>query len=331
MVDQDEPEEIISTILKNSLGGLKSLEARFEKEVLEAAEFIHHRNPMNFILLGSGKSGYIASRVAATLRSLGFNAFFLHSGELLHGDLGALKGSTLLIIFSNSGQTMELVKTAELARSRKIPIVSLIGHPNSLIGSLSNRVIDLSASRKYDFLSYVPTATLTVASVAGDCLIGALSQMHFRGITEFLENHPEGSLGKFLNAKVSSFMKPVHQVALLQPQNSLQEVARELTKFPNGIGVAITEGFRLIGIITDGDIRRLISENSSDNPKEIVIDAFINRKPTVIQPDSSVAQALKAMTTNHPKRISALPVVDKDIFIGVITMNDIEQRRDEHA
>ena len=331
MVDQDNLEGIIHTILKSSVESIKSFEKKFANEVLEAAAFIRNQNPANLILLGSGKSGYIASRLAATLRSLGFNAFFLQSGELLHGDLGAVNSSSLLILFSNSGETVELVKTAEIAMSKGIPIVSFVGQPNSSICGLSDKVIDLSGTVKNDFLSYIPSATLTAASVAGDCLMGVLSQLYSRGITEFLDYHPEGSLGKFLNIRVSQLMKPVNQVALFQRSNTLQEVAILLTKFPNGIGVAVTEKFQVIGIVTDGDIRKLISQNLQISPTDLIMDDFINSKPTLIESESSIAEALNIMTTNLPKRISALPVVDNDILVGVITMGDIEQRREKNA
>ncbi len=330
-MSKDNLEEIIQAILNSSKESIESLEKKFVNEVLEAAEFIQNQNPVSIILLGSGKSGYIASRLAATLRSLGFNAFFLHSGELLHGDLGAVNSSSLLIIFSNSGKTVELVKTAEIAKGNGVPIVSFIGQPNSLIGGFSDRVIDLSGSVKNDYLRFIPTATLITASVAGDCLMAVLSQLYSRGITEFLDYHPEGSLGQFLNTSVSQLMKPVNQVAMFQPWNTLQEVAIKLTEFPNGIGVAVTEKLQVIGIVTDGDIRRLISENLQTSPRELVMEHFINGKPTLIEAESTIAHALNIMTSNLPKRISALPVIQNDILVGVITMADIEQRREKNA
>ena len=126
-------------------------------------------------------------------------------------------------------------------------------------------------------------------------------------------------------------MKPVNRVALFQPSNTLQEVAIKLTEFPNGIGVAVTEKLQVIGIVTDGDIRRLISENLQTSPRELVMDHFINGKPTLIEAESTIAHALNIMTSNLPKRISALPVIQNDILVGVITMADIEQRREKNA
>jgi arabinose-5-phosphate isomerase len=330
-LDQDNLQEVIREILKSSIKTIEALESKFELEIIDAAKFLQFKNPQNLILLGSGKSGYIASRLAATLRSLGFNAFFLHSGELLHGDVGAISTSSLLMIFSNSGKTHELVQTAQAAKLRDIPIISFTGHPGSLIGNLSDKVIDLRGSVKNDFLGYVPTATLTAASLAGDCFVGVLSHLYSRGLTEFLSNHPDGSLGLFLNTGVSQLMKPITQVALFQPKNTLQEVARELTKFPNGIGIAVTESFEILGIVTDGDIRRLVSETLELNPSKILIGDYINDKPAIIQSECTVAEALNLMITNKPKRISTLPVVNKGVLVGVITMNDIEQRRDINA
>jgi arabinose-5-phosphate isomerase len=330
-LDQDHLQEVIREILKSSIVTIEAMESRFELEIIDAAKFLQRKNPRNIILLGSGKSGYVASRIAATLRSLGFNAFFLHSGELLHGDVGAISSSSLLMIFSNSGKTYELVQTAQAAKLRDIPIISFTGYPDSLIGNLSDTVINLSGSVRNDFLGYVPTATLTAASLAGDCFIGVLSHLYSRGLTEFLANHPDGSLGLFLNTGVSQLMKPISQVALFQPKNTLQEVARELTKFPNGIGIAVTESFEILGIITDGDIRRLISEALELNPSKILVGDFLNDKPATIQAECSVAEALNLMTTNKPKRISTLPVVNNGILVGVITMSDIEQRREMNA
>jgi arabinose-5-phosphate isomerase len=144
MIDENLSLEIESA-LESEIFGVRNLKTKIEKDIFAVTKFIYDLNPNTYLILGSGKSGYVAARFAASLRSIGISAHFLQSGELLHGDVGAFLGSTVVIIFSNSGNTYELVRSSEIARERQIPVISLLGNPNSGVGRGSDYVVDLSS------------------------------------------------------------------------------------------------------------------------------------------------------------------------------------------
>ena len=314
----------IETALNSEILGVQNLKTRIERDILETIQFISELNPQTYVLLGSGKSGYVAARLAASLRSIGFSAHFLQSGELLHGDVGAFLDNSLLIIFSNSGNTYELVRSSEIARERRIPVISFLGNRNSDIGRSSNFVVDLSSSTNLEYSNFLPTVSITTATVAANCLLSGMAYTFNRSAIDFAKNHPDGSLGGFLGLPISEAMTPIDQVAQFDIHSTVNYVAKEMTKFPKGVAIMKNEKNSLLGLLTDGDMRRILS---SDQDNEISIEKFITYTPTVIDINETLANALSTMTSNKPKRISVLPVTKNGELIGVITMNDIEQRR----
>jgi arabinose-5-phosphate isomerase len=327
MIDENLSLEIESA-LESEIFGVRNLKTKIEKDIFAVTKFIYDLNPNTYLILGSGKSGYVAARFAASLRSIGISAHFLQSGELLHGDVGAFLGSTVVIIFSNSGNTYELVRSSEIARERQIPVISLLGNPNSDVGRGSDYVVDLSSSTNLEYSNFLPTVSITSATVAANCLLSGIAYIFSKGATDFARNHPDGSLGGFLALPIAEVMTPIHQVAQFDMKSSVNYIAQEMTKFPKGVAIMMDKKNSLLGLLTDGDMRRILSSYVSN---EISVEKFITYTPAVIDITETLATALSTMTSNKPKRISVLPVTKDGVVVGVITMNDIEQRRNTNV
>jgi arabinose-5-phosphate isomerase len=314
----------IETALESEIIGVQNLKTKIENDVFAVTKFFFELNPQTYLILGSGKSGYVAARFAASLRSIGLNAHFLQSGELLHGDVGAFLDNSAVIMFSNSGNTYELVRSSEIARERRVPVIAFLGNPNSNIGRCADYVIDLSSSTNLEYSNFLPTVSITSATAAANCLLIGIAYNLNKSATDFARNHPEGSLGGFLGIPIVEVMTPIHQVAQFEKHSTVNYVAQEMTKFPKGVAIMKDEKNLLLGLLTDGDMRRILAIQV-DN--EISIEKFITYTPTVIDIGETLATALSTMTSNKPKRISVLPVTEDGEIVGVITMNDIEQRR----
>jgi arabinose-5-phosphate isomerase len=323
MVDKNLTLEI-ETALKSEIIGVQNLKTKIEKDIFAVTKFIYDLNPQTYLILGSGKSGYVAARFAASLRSIGLSAHFLQSGELLHGDVGAFLDNSLVIMFSNSGNTYELVRSSEIARERRIPVIAFLGNLNSDIGRGSDYVVDLSSSTNLEYSNFLPTVSITSATVAANCLLSGIAYIFNKSATDFARNHPDGSLGGFLSLPIAEVMTPIQQVAQFEMNSTVNYIAQEMTKFPKGVAIMMDQKNLLLGLLTDGDMRRILS-SYVDN--EISIEKFITYTPTVIDIGETLANALSTMTSNKPKRISVLPVTRDGEVVGVITMNDIEQRR----
>ena len=317
----------IESALNAEILGINNLKTRIEKDIFAITQFIHDLDPQTYILLGSGKSGYVAARFAASLRSIGFSAHFLQSGELLHGDLGAFLPDSIIIMFSNSGNTNELVKSLEIAKEKQISVIAFLGNPNSDIGRGADYVIDLSHSSNLEYSNFLPTVTITSATAAANCLLSGIAYIFNKGASDFAKNHPDGSLGGFLGLPISEVMTPINQVALFDSRSTVSYVAQEMTKFPKGVALMMDARNNLLGLLTDGDMRRILSNYTVKEILENSIEGFITSNPSVIDFGATLATALSTMAANKPKRVSVLPVIKDGKVIGIITMNDIEQRR----
>ncbi len=321
----------VDAALSAEILSVQALKANIEKDILNATNIIHNLNPQTIIILGSGKSGYVAARFAASMRSIGFNAHFLHSGELLHGDVGALNKTSVVIFFSNSGNTAELVKAMEIACNKEIPTIAFLGNENSALGDAADCVINLSCSTKMEYSNFLPTASITAATAAANCLLVALAFEFKKNANDFAQNHPDGSLGGFLSLPIKEVMTPLSQVALFDVESSISFIAKEMTKFPKGVALMVDSEMSLLGLLTDGDMRRILSKYTGIELSKITVENLMTSNPTVIDLSESIATALSTMTSNQPKRVSVLPVTNESAVVGIVTLNDIEARRFKNA
>ena len=269
------------------------------------------------VITGMGKPGHIGTKIAATMSSLGTPSFFLHPAEAQHGDLGMLRDNDVVIAISFSGESEEV--------TRLIPNVKLIGA--KLVGISGNEKSTLIKNSDYSFvfppfkeacaMNLAPTSSTTVALAFGDALAVCASRIYGFNEKNFALFHPAGSLGKKLVTKVADLMKSDGKNSVVKVGTSLKDAIVEMSNKALGI-VNVVDGDKLVGVFTDGDLRRALA-NSID-VYNITIDELMISNPKTTTSDIMAIEALKIM---NDKNISALPVVDSGKLVGTIRINDI--------
>lgn len=272
------------------------------------------------IITGVGKSGKIGQKIAATLSSTGSLAIFLHPTEGLHGDLGVIRPQDSVLALSHTGNTDELLRLIPSIKKMGVPVVGLGGNPSSRLATECDAWIDAFVENEACPHNLAPTSSTTLALALGDAI--ALTLMQVRGFDaqSFAQIHPGGALGKRLNLRVADLMHQREQVPTLGPQASMEEVV--LVSTQKGLGaVLVVEQGKLLGIITDGDLRRFLKYR--EKFFEFNAEQVMTRNPVTASPEMMAIAALQLME-NRPSQISVLPVVDEDgNWIGLLRLHDL--------
>jgi len=279
--------------------------------------------PGKVVILGVGKSGIIAQKIAATMTSVGTAALYLHPSDALHGGLGIVQHRDVVVVLSNSGETDEILAMLPYLQNRDVKIVAIVGNLDSTLARKADAVLDASVSQEACPLNLAPTTSTTVALALGDAL--AMTLMKVKGLTpdEFAINHPAGRLGKRLTLRVADLMHGGPGNPTIATGSSWIEVVRAISKGGLGAVCVIDSAGTLAGIITDGDLRRAIEQTDPDALGRLFCDDFMTSKPTVATPDLLAYDALQLME-NRPSQISVLPVVDENgKAVGLIRVHDI--------
>ncbi len=274
------------------------------------------------VVCGIGKSGAVGEKLTATLCSTGTPSVFLNAGEAAHGDLGVYAEGDPVLLISKSGTTEEMLRLIPFFKSSGSIVISIVGNINSPIARDSTYVLNASVDREADALNLAPTASTTVAMVLGDALAVAL--MHARGFTEkdFARFHPGGQLGKNLLLKVENVMHTLNELALVNENDSFRNLIIAMTKFNLGAACVIDSENKLIGLVTDGDVRRsLIDENELSDLSVIKI---MTKNPISISPQATLKEAVDKME-NRNSQLSVLPVVENGKCLGLVRIHDIYQ------
>jgi len=275
------------------------------------------------VIVGVGKSGIIAQKIAATMTSAGTAAIHLHPSDALHGGLGIVQPDDVVMILSNSGETDEIVAMLPYLKNRQVKVVAIVGNVNSTLAKRADAVIDASVDHEACPLNLAPTTSTTVALAIGDAL--AMTLMTIKGITsdDFAINHPAGRLGKRLTLRVGDLMHRDGENPTISTGASWVDVVRAISKGGLGAVCVVDPNGRLAGIITDGDLRRAIETTNHDDLARLTGDDFMTREPTVAIPELLAFDALRLME-DRPSQISVLPVVDEDqVCVGLIRVHDI--------
>ena len=271
------------------------------------------------IVTGMGKSGIIGKKIAATMSSTGTPAYFLHPAESTHGDSGVITRNDVIIAISNSGETQELMNLLPLIKRFGCPMIGMTGNVEKKKKKTSDVVLDISVEREADTLGKAPTASTTATLAMGDAL--AVCLMEKKGFTkeDFLMYHPSGKLGKGLTYKVRDLMITGDRMPIVSENESFQSVIKTISEYKLGMAMILDSSKQLIGVLTDGDIRRTVikySDTSSLSVKDVMT---IN--PKRITDDAYAASALNLM---EKYSITALAVVDANNSpIGVIHVHDL--------
>lgn len=272
-------------------------------------------------LAGMGKSGLIAHKLAATFSSTGTPAFFLHPGESLHGDLGVLQPNDVLLVLAKSGESDEVISMLQVVHKMGNPIISILGNPDSTAGRMSNIIIRATVSREADPLNLAPTASTTVALVVGDALASALSEIRDFQPENFAMYHPAGQLGRRLLLNVEDLLGQEREVPTVPLSATMTELLQEESR-PNLGGIMILgEDGRLVGLITDGDIRRAILKHR--DLLACSIADLMTPNPLRVVEGTRAIDALRLMQ-ERPSQLSVMPVVDADDQpTGLLRLHDL--------
>jgi len=302
---------------------LQALEARVGTEFAEACRLLLACRG-RVVCTGMGKSGHIATKIAATLASTGTPAFFLHPGEASHGDLGMVKDSDVVLALSNSGETEEILTIVPALKRQGNVIVSITGNANSRLARIASVHLDASVPEEACPLGLAPTSSTTAALVMGDALAVAL--LEARGFTaeDFARSHPAGSLGRRLLLKISDVMHAGTEVPRVGLEATGSEALVEMSRKRLGMTAIVDADNRVLGVFTDGDLRRALDDASLDLRK-MPIDTLMGHSPKTIGPNQLAVEAAHLMETH---KISALVVVDDDNrLVGALNIHDLLRAR----
>ena len=271
------------------------------------------------IVTGMGKSGHIGNKIAATLASTGTPAFFVHPGEASHGDLGMITKSDVVIAISNSGKTTEVITILPLIKRLGIPLISMTGDPESLLSQTADTNLDVSVSSEACPLNLAPTTSTTVTLVMGDALAIALLESRGFSAEDFAFSHPGGALGRKLLLRVGDIMHKDAEMPRVAPDQLLYDALLEMTQKGFGMTTVVANDNRLLGVFTDGDLRRVIDQKI-DLSNARMADVM-SSNPRTISRDILAAEALTIM---EKSAITALIVEDeRHRPLGVLHMHDI--------
>jgi len=271
------------------------------------------------VATGMGKSGLIARKISATFASTGTTSIYLHPAEGIHGDLGMLQKGDIVLALSHSGNTQELISLIPYIKYNKIPLISITGNIESKLAKNSDFVIDSSIEKDIEPFGLVPTASTTVQLAIGDALaVATLIQKGFN-LNDFALFHPGGIIGKKLLLKISDIMHSAPKNPMVKDTSNMNDAIIEMTTKGLGCTNIVSQDNKLIGIVTDGDLRRFLSQGHLN--LNISVLNVMTKKPKTMLPDELAVKALKLM---EKYKITMLPIVNNDNdLVGLLHMHDL--------
>ncbi len=270
------------------------------------------------VVSGMGKSGHIARKIAATLASTGTPAFFVHPAEASHGDLGMVTREDIFIAMSNSGTTAELLTIVPSIKRQGAKLVSVTGNPHSALAQLADVHLDAGVEREACPMNLAPTASTTAALALGDALAVALLDARGFSAMDFARSHPGGALGRRLLTRVADVMRTGDSLPRVRAGSPLADAILEITRKRMGMTAVLGEGGALVGVFTDGDLRRLLEQRREIH--SLQVDQVMTREPRTIASQSLAAEAVRIM---EEQRINQLLVVDKGRLVGALSIHDL--------
>lgn len=291
---------------------------RSDSAIIDAANLILSRQG-NVIVTGIGKAGAVGRKVAGTLTSTGTPSFFFHPAEAVHGDLGMIASGDVIIALSNSGETDELTEVLPAIRRVGAKLVAMTGNAQSTLADSADVVLDVSCEKEACPLGLSPTTSTTLMLATGDALAVVLMDFHRFTAEEYAKLHPSGALGRRLLLQARDLMRTGDNLATVGIGTTLRDAMFSISKAQAGAACVVSDSGKLVGIVTDGDVRRhLLGESGSLDTR---VEEMMIQTPKTIQPDRLAAEALKVM---EEFKISEMPVLDSQGRpIGVLNLKDI--------
>lgn len=308
------------SVLRHEAEAIAAVAERLDTDRLGAAAELLAGCAGNVATVGVGTSGILARKLAATLTSTATPAVFVHPADALHGGLGFIGEQGVVIAISNSGETEEVLSLLPYLRSRGVPVIAVVGNPDSTLGRGATFALEARAEREADPLDLVPTASAMVALAIGDAL--ALTVMEIKGVTPegFASNHPSGRLGRRLTLRVRDVMHVGEEG--VGGSASLLETVTAISAAGLGAVPILDEEDRLVGIVTDGDVRRTVQRCEANRLGEVQAHEMMTRDPVMTAPDTMAYDALRLME-DRPSQISVLPVVEHGRCVGLLRLHDL--------
>ncbi|NDJ26764.1 KpsF/GutQ family sugar-phosphate isomerase [Campylobacter sp. MIT 19-121] len=294
---------------------LQDLALRLDEKFVKAIELILTIKG-RCVISGMGKSGHIGAKIAATLASTGTPSFFMHPAEALHGDLGMLTSEDLLLAISNSGETEEILKLIPAVKRRQIPLIAMCGVAKSTLAKQADVFLDIYVKKEACPLQLAPMSSTTATLAMGDAIAAALMKERKFKPDDFALFHPGGSLGRKLLTKVGDLM--VKKLPIVSPETNFNELVDVMTSGKLGLCIVL-EDEKLVGIITDGDLRRALKAN--DKPRfDFLAKEIMSKNPKTIDANAMATEAEELMIKH---KIKEIPVSKKGKIVGIIQLYDI--------
>ena len=315
---KDELLALAANVLDIEARAVDALKARLNDDFVAACELCM-ATPGRIVVTGMGKSGHVSNKIAATLASTGTPAFFMHPAEASHGDLGMITGQDLLLAISYSGETAEVVTILPVVKRMGAKLVSMTGNPNSTMAQAADIHLDISVEKEACPLKLAPTASTTATLAMGDALAVALLEK--RGFTaeDFARSHPSGSLGKRLLLRVADVMRTGDRLPTVSADVTLRDALLEMTDKGLGMTAVVDDQNLILGIYTDGDLRRTLDTGTDIRTTMIRDEMHTNCKTT--SADVLAAEALHLLEEN--KITSLLVADDNGILVGALNIHDL--------
>ena len=315
MKDYKTIKEIALATINVEAEAISELKQAINQDFVRCVDLIFHSKG-RVIVTGIGKSAIIGSKIVATLNSTGTPAVFMHAADAIHGDLGTIQKNDIIICLSNSGETSEIKVLVPLLKLQGSVLIAIVGNRNSYLARQADYIIDATVKKEACQNNLAPTSSTTAQLVMGDAL--AVCLLECRGFTmnDFARYHPGGAIGKKLYLKVSDLYIN-NQVPKVQFYDDIRTVIMEISSKRLGV-TAVLDKNKLVGVITDGDLRRMLEKTT--DIRQITASDIMTNNPKTIEPDTLVVNALNLMQNNN---ITQLLVLEKKKYLGVIHLHDI--------
>ena len=312
---------IARNVIKTEASAVALLEGRID-DIFESAVMSILECQGRLIVSGMGKSGLISQKIASTMSSTGTPTYFVHPGEAIHGDLGMITGQDIIIILSNSGETSELIQILPSLKKKNVTIIGLIGKYGSTLANKSDIFLNTSVEKEACTLDLAPTASTTAALAMGDAL--AISLLELRGFNKenFAELHPGGMLGKRLLLTIDHLVHSGDALPFVHVSTTIKETLLIISEKGLGITGVLNDDKKLVGIITDGDIRRGV-ENNYDNFFEQPAKLIMSKDPKTVKSNTLALSALEVMEKHSITSLFVFSNRSSDTPDGIIHIHDI--------
>ncbi|MEY3105848.1 MAG: hypothetical protein RIT35_8 [Pseudomonadota bacterium] len=317
-LDDQKLRELGLAVIQVEAAAISALTEQINEQFIAACKLLFNCTG-RVVVIGMGKSGHIAGKIAATFASTGTPAFFVHPGEASHGDLGMITQQDVVLALSNSGETEEILKILPIIKRLGVPLIAMTGNPMSTLSLVASTHINVAVTQEACPLGLAPTSSTTAALVMGDAL--AVSLLEARGFTkdDFALSHPGGSLGRRLLLRVNDIMHLGDNIPSVAESALISHALLEMTEKKLGMTAIVNDEQEVVGIFTDGDLRRTLAKNL-DLQKTCISDVMTSHC-AVISEDILAAEAMQIM---EQKKINALIVVNKQKqAIGALNMHDL--------